>query len=98
VRPAARLPPARLRPPVPTAPAVFVLIRQHRPCHNPHPADPHSTIHLRAGTGKTSLCKALAHKLAIRLSGRYPSAQLIEINAHSLFSRWFSESGKLVHR
>ena len=48
------------------------------------------------GTGKTSLCKALAQKLAIRLSDRYNYGQLIEINAHSLFSKWFSESGKLV--
>ena len=29
---------------------------------------------------------------------RYPSARLLEINSHSLFSRWFSESGKLVQR
>ena len=29
---------------------------------------------------------------------RFASAQLIEINAHSLFSKWFSESGKLVAR
>ena len=29
---------------------------------------------------------------------RYDSAQLIEINAHSLFSKWFSESGKLVSK
>ena len=27
------------------------------------------------GTGKTSLCKALAHKLAVRLGGRYPQAR-----------------------
>lgn len=27
---------------------------------------------------------------------RYPHCQLIEVNAHSLFSKWFSESGKLV--
>ena len=29
---------------------------------------------------------------------RYTSARLLEINAHSLFSKWFSESGKLVQR
>jgi hypothetical protein len=46
-------------------------------------------LHGPPGTGKTSLCKALAHKLAIRFAARYPTAQLIEINAHSLFSRWF---------
>lgn len=27
---------------------------------------------------------------------RYPQSQLVEVNAHSLFSKWFSESGKLV--
>ena len=27
---------------------------------------------------------------------RFAQAQLIEVNAHSLFSKWFSESGKLV--
>ena len=27
---------------------------------------------------------------------RFPRGHLIEVNAHSLFSKWFSESGKLV--
>ncbi len=48
------------------------------------------------GTGKTTICKALAQKLFIRHSDRYTNGVLLEINSHSLFSKWFSESGKLV--
>ncbi|KAG6833768.1 hypothetical protein H0H87_001200 [Tephrocybe sp. NHM501043] len=48
-------------------------------------------LHGPPGTGKTSLCRALAQKL-------YTNARLLEINSHSLFSKWFSESGKLVQR
>jgi len=53
-------------------------------------------LHGPPGTGKTSICKGLAQKLAIRLSHRYATAHLVEVNAHSLFSKWFSESGKMV--
>jgi SpoVK/Ycf46/Vps4 family AAA+-type ATPase len=43
------------------------------------------------GTGKTSLCKALAQKLAICLNHCYTHGELIEIKSHSLFSKWFTE-------
>ncbi|KAA6412170.1 MAG: pachytene checkpoint component Pch2 [Lasallia pustulata] len=48
------------------------------------------------GTGKTSLCRALAQKLSIRLGKQYSHSKLIEVHSHSLFSKFFGESGKLV--
>ncbi|CAF9940264.1 hypothetical protein IMSHALPRED_001814 [Imshaugia aleurites] len=48
------------------------------------------------GTGKTSLCRALAQKLSIRLGKTFPHCKLVEFDAHSMFSQYFGESGKVV--
>ena len=50
------------------------------------------------GTGKTTICKGLAQKLSIRLSNRFSHGILLEVNTHSLFSKWFAESGKMVKK
>ena len=44
-------------------------------------------LHGPPGTGKTSLSQALAQKVAIRFSDRFSQVVLVEVNAHSLFSK-----------
>ena len=48
------------------------------------------------GTGKSTLCKALAQQLSIRLGKQYSFFTLVEVDAQSIFSKYFSESGKAV--
>ncbi|KAK9171878.1 ATPase family associated with various cellular activities (AAA) family protein [Cryptosporidium meleagridis] len=48
------------------------------------------------GTGKTSISRAISQKIGMRYFHRYKNIYLLEISAHSLFSKWFSESGKTV--
>lgn len=50
-----------------------------------------------SGTGKTTLCRGLVQKLAIRLRQEYKATKLIELDAAALFSKYFGESSKLVN-
>ena len=53
-------------------------------------------LHGPPGTGKTTLARGMAQKMAIRFGSSYSRSQLVEIHSHSLFSKWFSESGKKI--
>ena len=48
------------------------------------------------GMGKTSLCRALAQRLSVRLQRVYPRTKLVEVTSTGMYSRYFGESAKLV--
>jgi pachytene checkpoint protein 2 len=53
-------------------------------------------LHGSSGTGKTTLCRAIAYKLSIRMRRRFPKLLLLELNTSSMFTKWFGESPGLV--
>ncbi|KAJ3217187.1 Pachytene checkpoint protein 2 [Dinochytrium kinnereticum] len=54
-------------------------------------------LHGPPGTGNSAFGGIkLSIKLSIRMAEKYTYVKLVEINSHSLFSKFFSESGKLV--
>ena len=55
-------------------------------------------LHGPPGTGKTTICHGLAQKLSIRYSHKFQFGVILEVNTHSLFSKWFAESGKMVKK
>jgi hypothetical protein len=55
-------------------------------------------LHGPPGTGKTTICHGLAQKLSIRYSHRFDSGVILDVNTHSIFSKWFAESGKMVKK
>ncbi|QSZ35228.1 hypothetical protein DSL72_008097 [Monilinia vaccinii-corymbosi] len=48
------------------------------------------------GTGKTTLCQAIAQRLSIRLVETFPNTKLIQVKTATLLSKYYSESATQV--
>ncbi|KAI9640790.1 hypothetical protein NHQ30_010630 [Ciborinia camelliae] len=57
---------------------------------------PMALFHGPPGTGKTTLCQAIAQRLAIRLVETFPHTKLIQVKTATLLSKYYSESATQV--
>ncbi|KAM0182760.1 hypothetical protein ACHAPF_001006 [Botrytis cinerea] len=57
---------------------------------------PMALFHGPPGTGKTTLCQAIAQRLAIRLIEQFPHTKLIQVKTATLLSKYYSESASQV--
>lgn len=53
-------------------------------------------LHGPSGTGKTTFSQGLAQKIAIQMQPTYTATFLVEIHAHSLFSKSITDLGKVI--
>ncbi|APA06496.1 hypothetical protein sscle_02g012660 [Sclerotinia sclerotiorum 1980 UF-70] len=58
--------------------------------------NPMALFHGPPGTGKTTICQAIAQRLAIRLVETFPHTKLIQVKTATLLSKYFSESATQV--
>ncbi|RAL62950.1 hypothetical protein DID88_004039 [Monilinia fructigena] len=58
---------------------------------------PMALFHGPPGTGKTTLCQAIAQRLAIRLVEKFPHTKLIQVKTATLLSKYYSESAAQVN-
>lgn len=64
--------------------------------HSKKRMSPMALFHGPPGTGKTTLCQAIAQRLAIRLVKMFPRTKLIQVNTATLLSKYYSESAAQV--